>query len=53
MGRDRLAWLVAAILFLICAVFGAWAGWKTAPDLTRRGTALYAGTANTTTVLAT
>uniref|UniRef100_UPI0035BC5197 helicase HerA-like domain-containing protein n=1 Tax=Sphingomonas sp. TaxID=28214 RepID=UPI0035BC5197 len=32
---------VAAILFLICAGFGAWAGWQTAPDLTRRGAALY------------
>jgi DNA polymerase III delta prime subunit len=26
---------VAAILFLLCAGVGAWAGWKTAPDLTR------------------
>lgn len=32
---------VAAILFLICAGVGAWAGWTTAPDLTRRGAALY------------
>ena len=32
---------VAAILFLICAAFGAWAGWQTAPDMTRRGAALY------------
>lgn len=32
---------VAAILFLICAGVGAWAGWKTAPDVTRNGAALY------------
>jgi len=32
---------VAAILFLLCAGVGALAGWKTAPDLTRRGAALY------------
>jgi type IV secretory pathway TraG/TraD family ATPase VirD4 len=32
---------VAAILFLICAGVGALAGWKTAPDLTRDGAALY------------
>lgn len=32
---------VAAILILVCAGVGAFAGWKTAPDLTRRGTILY------------
>lgn len=32
---------VAAILFLLCAGVGALAGWKTAPDLTRDGAALY------------
>lgn len=32
---------VAAILILVCAGVGAFAGWKTAPDLTRRGASLY------------
>lgn len=32
---------VAAILFLVCAGVGALVGWKTAPDLTRRGAVLY------------
>lgn len=32
---------VAAILFLICAGVGALGGWKTAPDVTRQGAALY------------
>ncbi|WP_174279638.1 type IV secretion system DNA-binding domain-containing protein [Sphingomonas bacterium] len=35
---------VAAILFLLCAGVGAFAGWTTAPDLTRREAALYAKT---------
>ena len=33
---------VAAILFLVCAGVGAFAGWTTAPELTQRGAALYA-----------
>jgi type IV secretory pathway TraG/TraD family ATPase VirD4 len=32
---------VAAILFLVCAGVGAWAGWKTAPDFTRDTAVLY------------
>jgi type IV secretory pathway TraG/TraD family ATPase VirD4 len=32
---------VAAILFLVCAGVGAWAGWTTASDFTRDGATLY------------
>lgn len=32
---------VLAILFLLCAAMGAWAGWQTAPDIEQRKVTLY------------